>query len=521
MKSIANWNKKIAVCLALAMMISASATSISANAASANAITLSTGENTQVFVVGKTYELKVKDAVSFKSSNTAVAKVDANGKVTVLKRGTVTITATTKSGKKVSKKYYVVNKAGTTAYQTTLDKMLAADNITKIVLKNTTSAKKYVIKAGDYSDKVLYVNAAECDVRNYATFKKITLVDVASNTWNEYGKGNSFTISDEDVHFVAATCAVVKEVNLTAEKQNVKVDVRGTVENVTVTGEDTTVTVNATGDVKKVVIDNKANVVITGSAEKVAVEVTANAEGATVKSDVPVEASFAAKASLTLEKGAESSVVEKASSKVALTVENNTDETVSIAVEGSQTTETVAPSTSTGNSSTGTTGGSTGGSGNGTITTTVTVAEEVSEDGKKVEFILPTTLKNLKSATVKVTTGAKTKDYAISKTVLNKVLSLLDAEAQYVDMWNGLTGITVTSDGLEVKVNGEAGPTKTVSFDGMTFTATVNKDSKSVTIKRDGSSASYTLSKEGNTKLIITSDTNTNVEDLVDFVVTY
>ena len=166
MKSIANWNKKIAVCLALAMMISTSSmsTAVTANAAS-SAITLTTGESTQVFVLGNTYELSVKNAVSFKSSNEAVATVDQSGKVTPKKRGTVTITATKANGKKVSVKYYVVSKACTTAYQTTLDKMLAADNISKIVLKNTTSAKKYVIKAGDYSDKVLYVRAGQSDVR--------------------------------------------------------------------------------------------------------------------------------------------------------------------------------------------------------------------------------------------------------------------------------------------------------------------------------------------------------------------
>ena len=245
---------------------------------------------------------------------------------------------------------------------------------------------------------------------------------------------------------------------------------------------------------------------------------TENAAGATVKSAVPVEVSIAAEATLTLEDGAESSVIKKASSDVALKVENNTSATVSVTTEGSTTSEEIAANTTTGT----TTDTSTSGSGNGTITTvTATVHEESSADGKTVTFTLPRTIPNLKSATVKVTTGTITKNYAISKTVLNKVVSLLNGEETYVKMWKGVTGLTVTSDNLTVKISGEEGLTKTVEFDGMKFTATVNEAEKSVTIVREGSNVSYTLSKEGNTKLIISSDSNANVADMVDFVVTY
>jgi uncharacterized protein YjdB len=52
-------------------------------------------------------------AVSWSSSNTAVAKVDQSGKVTAVKAGTATITVTTDDGKKTASCVVTVNlKAG-------------------------------------------------------------------------------------------------------------------------------------------------------------------------------------------------------------------------------------------------------------------------------------------------------------------------------------------------------------------------------------------------------------------------
>ena len=50
---------------------------------------------------------KAQTKLKWKSSNTRVARVDANGVVTGIKKGTVTITVTTSNGKKASVKITV------------------------------------------------------------------------------------------------------------------------------------------------------------------------------------------------------------------------------------------------------------------------------------------------------------------------------------------------------------------------------------------------------------------------------
>lgn len=83
----------------------------------ANAITLNKTDLT--LKKGKSYTLKatvtpensVDKTVTFKSSKSSVAKVDANGKVTAKKAGTATITATTKNGLKATCKITVTDPA--------------------------------------------------------------------------------------------------------------------------------------------------------------------------------------------------------------------------------------------------------------------------------------------------------------------------------------------------------------------------------------------------------------------------
>lgn len=534
MKSIANWNKKIALCLAMAMMISASATSVSTSAATTatSAITLSTGENTQVFVLGKTYNLNVANAVSFKSSNTAVATVDATGKVTPKKQGAVTIVATTKNGKKVSKRFVVVNKQGTTAYQTTLDRMLAAENISKIVLKNTKSAEKYVIKAGDYSNKVLYVRAGQSDVRNYATFKNITIVDVADHTWSEYGKNNSFTITDETTHFVAGSSAVVKSLNLAAENQNANVEVRGTVENISVTGTDAKVMVNTIGEVQNVVIDSKSDVVIEGSAKTVKVEVTEAAAGATITSSVPVEVSIGSNVTLTLEKGAEASTVEKASANVSVKVENNTSESVSIGTAGSTTVEKVESNTTAGGTTGGTTiGGTTGGSTGGSTAVSkeeVTGKYDAATGTTTYSLTYPVTV--IETVTVNARLGLGKIEYILDKDIIGYASGLLTDINENVDKWIAIDGEKVINKREDLKmtvsgIKGEAQKNVTFNVNGVAvdFVVKVNKEAKTVDVQKATGGMTYTLKiNDVNKKtLSITTSDKSSLVGKLSFTVTY
>lgn len=550
------WKKKSSVLLALAMVASLTIQPVNVRAAvattvKATAITLNVEDNLQVLLVGNSYDLeytlspkKSTEKVTFKSSNTAVATVSKSGVITPKKQGGVTLVATTQSGKKVSKRVLVVTKAYTTAYQTTLDKMLTASNIKKVILKDTKYAKKYVIQKGNYTSKTLYVNAPKSDVKNFGKFKMINIVDIAQNTWTEGAIGNAFKITDSNAHFVVSPLAQVSSINVASDHGQVAIDANGSVGTVNVTGAQSTVslgagsnsvvrelrvtstdakvTVVADGTIDKIVLDSKAELEIKGSSAGVAVEVTAKAAGASVQSAVPVTASVAAQATFVLEKGAEDSQLSTASSSVGISVENNTTAKVVVTNEETMKTEDVAAGTTQDVTPVPgpITGGGTIGGGTGTDTTTTTTTKTVTgvNSGTSATYDLTVPITSLKSATVKVT---NTSDYAISSDVLTYVVKLLSMDAFYVDLWSNMSSITskVGVDGKDVVATG-VGATKTVTFDGKTFNVTVN--STSVVVTKVPGTVTYTLSKSSDGKVLtINSTGNNNIAGLVSFVITY
>ena len=105
MRLMEKWKRILAVFVALTLMLPA----INVNAATKRITLNATSVSTYV---GKTVKLKVKEVkskdvakkISWKTSNSKVATVSKDGKVTPKKAGTVTVTATLKANKKVSAK---------------------------------------------------------------------------------------------------------------------------------------------------------------------------------------------------------------------------------------------------------------------------------------------------------------------------------------------------------------------------------------------------------------------------------
>lgn len=107
-KGIRNKTRQLVLWLLVFAFITATifTNNITAQAAGKPSIVLNAKEAT--LIIGKSKSLKVKSinglkskAVTWKSSNAKVAKVSTKGKVTAVKEGTVKITATSKSNKKV------------------------------------------------------------------------------------------------------------------------------------------------------------------------------------------------------------------------------------------------------------------------------------------------------------------------------------------------------------------------------------------------------------------------------------
>ena len=102
------WGKKIIACYItmIVVLTTVFTNNVTGMAAAKAGIVLNSKKET--VAVGKSVQLKVKSAkglkskaVTWKSSNSKVAKVSSKGKVTGVKQGTTKITATSKSNKKV------------------------------------------------------------------------------------------------------------------------------------------------------------------------------------------------------------------------------------------------------------------------------------------------------------------------------------------------------------------------------------------------------------------------------------
>lgn len=557
------WRKYAAVALASAIVLAPLAPVAPALAAqttniesmvAAKSISFRTNENTNVLIIGKTYKLTsvltpstADESVKYTSSNKAIATVGlTTGKVTPKKAGKVKITATTKSGAKKTIEFLAINKHGTTASQASINKLLAANNATKITIRNLTKESNYIIKDGDYSKKTLVVNAPLSEVTNSGTFKAITLKDVKNGTFIEKGKNNSFKIIDKEFSFVASAEAIIKKLAITAEKAiaNITVNgtlkdatisgagvkanftIKGTLNNATVTGKDTNLKLTQTeeGNVEKLVLKEKTDIVLTGTDKKVEFVVEESAKGSTLESSVPVAVSAGAEVKVTLKKGAEGSTLEKTNPSVKLEVENNTTEEVKISTEGSSIVETVTPDTSTdsGDSSDNNNNNNNNNNDNTDSNTpiTSTVVGIASEDGKTATFTLPVAISNLSSATVELK-GTINKSYGVSGTEISAITKLLSNESQYAEFFKGLEKYTYNKGGKVVTVTGTAGSsTKVITYDEKSFNVTLNNDG-TITASKVGSDTTYLIAKDGFKKLIITSNTNTNVADIVTFTVTY
>ncbi len=518
-------------------------------AVAVKSVNFSTKEKTTVLVLGTKYKLSytlsptnAKSKVTYTSSNKKIATVDANGNLTPVKAGEVTVTAKTANGKSKAIKYLVVDKNGTTSAQAKLDKMLAASNVKTITIKNADTFGKYTIKAGTYSTKTLVVNAPLSDVTNNAVFKSVTIKDVKNGTWTENAKNNKFSITDRVFSFKVAKGASVADLKVNSANMQAKFDFSGTVSKMDVTGKNANIKLNADknstlksvtlhtdnayvalkadGKMENVLVDGKTKMVVTGETKNLPIEVSKNAAGTELETSVPVELKADTNMTLILEKGAEASNITVADTSVKLNVTNDTAKDLVIHVEGSTSTITVkAGETEQPKTPEDTNNNNSGSNSGGSTTTTKTVT---GTSGSTSTYTLPVAFSNLKSAVVKVTDKSNNQtSYAINNSTITYVASLLSAESINVDLWSSVSSFTKeVTTGKNMVISGN-GATKTVTFDGKTYSVTVNKADSTVTITKSGSSVTYTLSKSGNTLTIASSDTNEDVSQLVTFVVTY
>ena len=542
--------KKLSLLLAVAVFLTTIAFGFSANAeaATTRAKSISIAKESQITLLkGGYYTLKPvvtpaksTDYLRFVSSNPSVVKVNLyTGKVQAIKPGTATITVIAKATKatknsdkanvKDSVTVKVVSNYATTSTWTNTLVNLPGTGTVKLSSKQ---AVKITTPSGDFSNKYLVVNAPEGHVVNNGLFKSISVYGIKDSTYYENAKGNTLHVFDKETRFVITDQASVKALNLNAKNGTLRLIANGPVQALNVTGAANTVNLVANSTLGPVALTAKSVLNISGKANSV--EVNSSAEGSTITSSVPVALTVSASTEVVLNAGAEnSSIVSNLSAGATVQVTNNTTAVVTItAADGTKTdvkagatvtvskdavvTPTPTPTTIPGGG-----GGGTGGGGGGTnptpTPTPITGEATMVIKGNTATYTLPEDIDKLESA--KVTVNGT--PYNVEKNILNMVVGFLNNESTYINLWKSITGINnpdYTIDGKQIIVKGE-GLTKEVYFGDYTFTVTVNEGDSSITL--NGGKNEYVLSKSGKRDLIITCESAPENLDKVKFVVTY
>lgn len=186
--------------------------------------------------------------------------------------------------------------------QEQLDKVLVKNDFKEINLV-TSKSETFTVKQGNYSNKSLIVNAPNADVKNYATFKDITIKAIKDTTWIEYADGNIVYLSDTASRFVVDSTAHVKQIVIDTANSKVNFEVNGIVDQI------------------KVV--KPSEVTLSGTSTHTPLLVEEEAEGSTISTSVPLSLTLKANVDVALNKGAEDSKIDKSVSSIEVKVVNN------------------------------------------------------------------------------------------------------------------------------------------------------------------------------------------------------
>lgn len=193
--------------------------------------------------------------------------------------------------------------------QKQLGKVLSEKDFKEINLV-TSKSELFVIKKGDFSNKSLIINAPNADVKNYATFKDITIKAIKDTTWIEYADGNIVYLSDTASRFVVDSTAHIKQIVIDTANSKVNFEVNGIVDQI------------------KVV--QPSEVTLTGNRANTPIIVEEGAMGSTISTSIPLNLELKANVDVALNKGAEDSKIDKTVASIVVKVENNSAKPVTI-----------------------------------------------------------------------------------------------------------------------------------------------------------------------------------------------
>ncbi len=425
------------------------------------------------------------DPTTWKSSDTSVVKFGKWGKFTALKEGTVTVTATTLSGKSNKVTIKVIDKDGIVTTQKGLEALLGS-GVGLITLK-TEEAISVTIPQGNYGKQKLVVDAPNADVTNNGIFKEVEIKAIKASTYVEKAAGNNITV--------------------TAPKARIIIDSTGKA-SIIVNGTNTDLNLVNNGIIDGLTVNSNAVISISGTSTT-PIPVINNFAGASITTSIPLVIVSNAKFTLTILPGAEATTVMAATAEAVPEIKGDVKITVIIGTGDATKTEEVTGSKGSGGGS----GGGGGGGSHGDSSTTVTITK--TGDGT---YTLPVAYTKLK----KVVVSYNGITYTVSSALLSTLQAFLSNEAATMEKWKNTTHTTKTYSGQDIIVSGTKGSTtKTVTFsggllDGKSYQVDVDENSDTVTVT-GGSGKAYEISKGADNKTLYIS----NAPDNLSFTVTY
>jgi len=233
--------------------------------------------------------------VTWKSSNTKIATVDAQGKVRALQWGNATITATTKDGNKTANcQVQVPSIIRVDSQEQLLEALKQNPSILTLV---TSGAIRFTIPQGNYEQTELIIDAPNATVENNAKFSKVIAQNIRTGRYLEKSTNSIYSRSTEGTI----------EVDMTAQ---VNIVIENGVNNTNIEND---------GKILSLQIDTSATVEITGGAQdpdQIPVEATGNASNARLVSNQKVHVRARRRLQIVLNAGAEES-------KVTVDIEQN------------------------------------------------------------------------------------------------------------------------------------------------------------------------------------------------------
>ncbi len=286
---------------------------------------------------------------------------------------------------------------GKTIYERGVDNYIVVNDKNTLKLTTTKQSANTRVTVSGKGGKVNIVDNGKVKAINIKGKSSVTVsgnAKEAPTITNNAAGANISTYMDANVVLnKSATLTVKGNAELGSVKvnaaSNISVAASASVDVVDVKGRTSKLYLTVNGTVKNVTVDAKAEVAVSGKTTDT-VEITNNAEGASVQASVKVDVTLNKAANVILDKGAEGSSVKIADLDVKPVVKNNTVDKVTVTdsngketiVESGKDTESTTPTTpttpDTGNTGGGSSGGgyyppSSGGSGNsGMQTVTIT-----------------------------------------------------------------------------------------------------------------------------------------------------